>query len=60
MALADWLLILKGVLAFPKEMKALVLLLQKTPSEKKADVMAKIQAEADSIEQTGRPKWPPT
>jgi hypothetical protein len=57
MGFADWLLIIKGVLAFPKEMKALILLLQKTPSEKKDNVMQAIQSESEKLEKEGRPEW---
>jgi len=57
MGLSEWLLIIKGVLAFPKEVAQLIKLLQKTPVQKKDEIMKKIQEEAKSLEAEGRPKW---
>lgn len=57
MGLSEWLLIIKGVLAFPKQVKELILLLQKTPSEKQGEVTKMILEEGKKIAETGRPTW---
>lgn len=57
MGLAEWLLIIKGVLAFPKEVSALIKLLRGTPAERHANILNKIRAEEADMAQTGRPKW---
>jgi hypothetical protein len=56
-ALAEWLLIIRGVLAFPKEVAALVRLLSGTPAERRAKVLEKIRAESDAMAQGSRPVW---
>jgi hypothetical protein len=57
MQLAAWLEVIKGVLAFPKEVLAIVRLFQKTPEEKHQDLVAAIQKEAAVFQETGRPSW---
>lgn len=48
-----------ALVKFPSEVRALVLLLEKTPEEKRQAIMAKIQAESDRSAETGRPApWP--
>lgn len=57
MSLTLWLEVIKGVLAFPKEVLAVIRFFQKTPAEKHEDLLKAIQKEAEAFEQTGRPTW---
>lgn len=57
MVLADWLLIIKGLLAFPKEIAALVKLLEGTSTERHDKIMEAISRESDEVARTGRPRW---
>lgn len=41
---------------FP-EVRKLLVMLQKTPQERHAELMTKMQAESDSMAKTGRPTW---
>lgn len=41
---------------FP-EIRKLITMLQKTPQEKHAELMGKMQEESDKIASTGRPTW---
>lgn len=52
-----WLEIILGALKFPGEVRWLIELLQKTPAEKHADLIASIQKEAQHYAETGRPSW---
>lgn len=55
MSLAVIFEIILGVLKFPSEVTALVRLLSKSPDEKRQAIMADIQAQSQSFEDTGRP-----
>lgn len=57
MTLKAILEILAGVLAFPSQVLSLVRLLKGTPQAEHEKIMARLQAEAQSFEDTGRPKW---
>lgn len=57
MTLLAWVELLTGVLKFPGEIHKLIVLLSKTPAAKRSELITALQKEADSIAQTGRPKW---
>ena len=57
MGFAEILTIVSGIMKFWSEVVWLVKFLQKTPEEKKQEIMAKIKTEAENFEQTGRPSW---
>lgn len=57
LGLAGWLEIIKGVLAFPDKILAVVRLFQKTPAEKHYDLLKAAQDEAAKWDSTGRPTW---
>lgn len=46
-----------AALRFPKELAALIRILEKTPEEKRQDISAKIQAQLDSVLSGGRHEW---
>lgn len=56
MTAAAWLEVIKGVLAFPKEVLALVQLLKGTPAEQRQAIMVRVMGERDSAKETGRPE----
>jgi hypothetical protein len=55
MTLAAWLEIIKGVLAFPGEVLALVQMLRGTPAEQRQAIMARVMGEKAAAQETGRP-----
>jgi hypothetical protein len=57
MGFMEWIALLRGVLAFPKEVANLIKLLQKSPSEKKTEISKELEDEAKKLEETGRPTW---
>lgn len=56
-ALADWITIIQGVLAFPKSVLQVIQTFQKTPEEKHQELVNAIQAESAKYQETGRPTW---
>lgn len=56
MTVALVLEIIRGVLAFPKEVLALVQLLKGTSAEQRSAIMARVTAEKDRAKETGRPE----
>lgn len=57
MKLKTILEIIAGVLAFPTQVLFLVRLLKGTPQAEHEKIMARLQAEAQRFEDTGRPQW---
>lgn len=57
MGLVEILAIINGVLKFPGEVLALIKILQKTPQEKREQIMQSVQAESDKFAAGGRPEW---
>lgn len=55
--LKELFMLIQGILAFPKEIGALIELLKKTPQEQHEDIVKSIQKEAENFEKTGRPSW---
>ena len=53
----EWIALLTAFFQFPKEILAIVKLLQKTPEEKRQQIIEGAQKVADSFSETGRPKW---
>jgi hypothetical protein len=49
--------IINGVLKFPDAVLKLVRVLQKTPAEKRDDLLKKMDEEFQKFEDTGRPTW---
>lgn len=56
-AIADWVTIIQGVLAFPKSILQVVQVFQKTPEQNHEELVASIQVESQKYQQTGRPTW---
>lgn len=57
MGIAEIILLITGLLQFPKTILEFVKLLKKTPQEKHEDIVKAIAEEAKKFEDTGRPKW---
>ena len=54
------LLIIEAILAalkFPEELRAFLLLIEKTPEEKRQEILKRIQEESDGLDHGSRPKW---
>ena len=57
MTLPVLLEIINGVLKFPTECLKLIRFLKKTPTEKREDLMKRMDEEFQRFEDTGRPTW---
>jgi hypothetical protein len=59
LALSEWIALIQGVLSFPSAILSVVKLLQKTPAEQQADIVAQVNAmiTASQTSPDGRPKW---
>lgn len=57
LSLQAWIQLILAALKFPKEVFALVKLIQDTPSETHAQLLEKMQKEAEHFKETGRPNW---
>ena len=57
MTFAAILELIKGVLKFPDAVLKLIRVLQKTPAEKRDDILKKMDEEFQKFEDTGRPTW---
>lgn len=57
MGIAAWLELITLVLKFPSAVLELARLFQKTPEEKRQEILKRIQAESDALDKTGRPSW---
>ena len=45
------------VLRFPEEMRKFLLLLEKTPEEKRQEIAKKVNDELEEVLRGGRPRW---
>jgi hypothetical protein len=57
MTLAAWLELITLVLKFPNAVLELARLFQKTPEEKRQEILKRVMAESDALDKEGRPKW---
>lgn len=57
MSIALIIQVLLALFRFPTELSAFVRLISKSPEEKRQEILARIQAESDKIDQEGRPSW---
>lgn len=57
MTFLEIMALIKGVLAFPHEVLALVRLIQGTPEANREAMLSKLHDEAVSFQSTGRPTW---
>lgn len=57
MGVAEILALVNGFFKFFPEIRKLIQVLSKTPAEKHAAVMAKINEEDAALRATGRPTW---
>lgn len=49
--------VITAVLKAPAEIRALIILLSKTPEEKRQEIMARVQRDFDESAKTGRPTF---
>jgi hypothetical protein len=49
--------VLLALFKFPTELGAFVRLISKSPEEKRQEILKKVQAESDALDQGGRPVW---
>lgn len=56
MGFAEIIELIKGVLAFPTEILAIIRIFKTTPAENRAKITARIQADQLLEQQTGRPQ----
>ena len=57
MTFLEIMALIKGVLAFPQQILALVKLIQGTPEANREAMLAKLHDEALNFQATGRPTW---
>jgi len=57
MGLAEILQLIAGILKFLPEIRKLILVLEKSPAEKKAEITAILSKESEQLRITGRPTW---
>lgn len=49
--------VIKALLSFPKELKEFIQYMEKTPSEKRDDIMKRVRGDSSKSADTGRPVW---
>lgn len=57
MGLAEILQLIAGILKFLPEIRKLILVLEKSPAEKKSEITAILSKESEQLRITGRPTW---
>lgn len=57
MTLGAWVEVITAALKFPGSLMAFVKMLQDTPEEQHAKLVAATQAESEQLKQSGRPQW---
>ena len=57
MGLAEILQLITGILKFLPEIRKLILVLEKSPAEKKSEITALLSKESEQLRITGRPTW---
>lgn len=57
MGLAEILQLITGILKFLPEIRKLILVLEKSPAEKKSEITAILSKESEQLRITGRPTW---
>lgn len=57
MSIALVLQVLVALLKFPAELGAFIRLISKSPEEKRQEIMKRIEAESQAIDNGGRPEW---
>lgn len=57
LGLTGWISLISLALKFPSAVMAMIKIFQDTPSEHHQKLVQAMQAEADFIKKTGRPKW---
>lgn len=57
MTLAAWLELITLVLKFPSAILEVARLFQKTPEEKRQEILKRVMAESDALDKGGRPTW---
>lgn len=55
--MAEILALIAGIVRFLPEVRKLILLLEKSPAEKRAEITDLISKEADKLRTEGRPTW---
>jgi hypothetical protein len=55
--MAELLALIAGIIRFLPEVRKLILLLEKSPAEKRAEITDLISKEAERLKVEGRPTW---
>jgi hypothetical protein len=55
--MAELLALIAGIIRFLPEVRKLILLLEKSPAEKRAEITDLISKEAEKLKFEGRPTW---